>query len=230
MKNFIERLEQVKKTKSGNKDFDAGFICAVANLEIIYNELHPQTETIAPEPNKGHTEGSFKVRVIKSGEEKWYYDKIGREFEVVINDKDWYQVADSKTDCILKSDCEIIPETTVIPFDYQRWKDGDYVRVVTKNGRLVDQLVEFKCDGMYPMSGVLENKKHSWKTGGEFYITFGEHLNDLHLEIAKPKEKEKLFTADDMELCFNESRLKNPFVGFKHDSFNEFLNTLTISI
>ncbi len=38
--------------------------------------------------------------------------------------------------------------------------------------------------------------------------------------------KEKLYTQEQMLNCFNESRLTHPMVGFKHDSFSAYLDSL----
>lgn len=111
MKNFIERLE-AEKAKNPENQFAEGFNFALTRVKIIYNELHPQTETIAPEPNKQHTEGSFKVRVTNSRD--WYSEKD--TWYVKIYDEKFY-VTVPEVGCqeggerILKSDCEIIPET-----------------------------------------------------------------------------------------------------------------------
>ena len=189
MKNFIERLE-AEKAKNPENQFAEGFNFALTRVKIIYNELHPQPESVQPEPNKQHTEGSFKVRVTDSRD--WYSEKD--TWYVKIYDEKFY-VTVPEVGCqeggerILKSDCEIIPETTVIAFDYKRWKDGDYVRVVTRDGVEVTQLHEFDGYLLYPFSGVIVNKVETWTKYGTTYegSTNGK---DLHLEIAKPKPKQ----------------------------------------
>lgn len=231
MKNFIERLEKLKEFYKGS---EYQFACnSISDAAIeIYNELHPSTEIPAPEPEKQAKEGSFKVRVTKADCFKWYNKKIGEIFDVNIKNENEYRVLENgvpKGYIILKSDCEIIPETTTIPFDYDRWKTGDYLRVVTKSGHEVKEIKEFNADILFNFCGVLDHKIHTWDSKGSYSAGFSSHDEDLHLEIATPKEKEKLFTADDMELCFNESRLTNTLVGFKHDNFGDFLKSLIIN-
>ncbi len=212
MKNFIERLE-AEKAKNPENQFAEGFNFALTRVKIIYNELHPQTETIAPEPNKQHTEGSFKVRVTNSRD--WYSEKD--TWYVKIYDEKFY-VTVPEVGCqeggerILKSDCEIIPddwdelrnkgldnklyekidfaETTIIPFDYKRWKDGDFLRVVTREGKEVTQLTEFKvCNDGESLSGVIDGELTTLYKNGQLFM--GDITgDDLHLEIAKPKPKQ----------------------------------------
>ena len=110
MKNFIERLENLKR--ENQTYYNIGYNPALGLAMAIYKDEHPQTETIAPEPNKGHTEGSFKVRVTNSRD--WYSEKD--TWYVKIYDEKFY-VTVPEVGCqeggerILKSDCEIIPET-----------------------------------------------------------------------------------------------------------------------
>ena len=37
----------------------------------------------------------------------------------------------------------------------------------------------------------------------------------------------KLFTEEDMRKCFDESRLTHPMVGFKHDTFDSYLKSIS---
>ena len=212
MKNFIERLEDLKFTNP-TSEYQEGYRNALSRSQDIYNELHPQPETIAPEPNKQHTEGSFKVRVTNSRD--WYSEKD--TWYVKIYDEKFY-VTVPEVGCqeggerILKSDCEIIPddwdelrnkgldnklyekidfaETTIIPFDYKRWKDGDFLRVVTREGKEVTQLTEFKvCNDGESLSGVIDGELTTLYKNGQLFM--GDITgDDLHLEIAKPKPKE----------------------------------------
>lgn len=39
-------------------------------------------------------------------------------------------------------------------------------------------------------------------------------------------QKDYEFTVTDMFKCFQQSRLTNPMVGFKHDTFDDYLKTL----
>ena len=101
MKNFIERLEDLKRPFSRSDNYGNGIIDAVNESILLYNELHKQ-----------HTEGSFKVRVTNSRD--WYSEKD--TWYVKIYDEKFY-VTVPEVGCqeggerILKSDCEIIPET-----------------------------------------------------------------------------------------------------------------------
>ena len=212
MKSFIERLEELKCYKPFT-DHQKGFTDGIFNAIRIYNELHPSTENVQPEPNKQHTEGSFKVRVTNSRD--WYSEKD--TWYVKIYDEKFY-VTVPEVGCqeggerILKSDCEIIPddwdelrnkgldnklsekidftETTIIPFDYKRWKDGDFLRVVTREGKEVTQLTEFKvCNDGESLSGVIDGELTTLYKNGQLFMG-GITGDDLHLEIAKPKAKQ----------------------------------------
>lgn len=109
MKNeFIERLENAIKTinRAYSDGFKNGFISGIKKAISIYNELHPETPIVEPEPKKE------------------------------------------------------VNEVSVIPFDYDRWKKGDYLRVVTRDGREVERrvityVVERISDGLI---GVTEDK------------------------------------------------------------------------
>ena len=191
MKNFIERLEKLKMTSK--TQLVEMYNLAITDAIGIYNELHPSTEIPAPEPEKQAKEGSFKVRVTKADCFKWYNKKIGEIFDVNIKNENEYRVLENgvpKGYIILKSDCEIIPETTTIPFDYDRWKTGDYLRVVTKSGHEVKEIKEFNADILFNFCGVLDNKIHTWDSKGSYSAGFSSHDEDLHLEIATPKPKE----------------------------------------
>ena len=176
MKNFIERLEDLKFTATGI--YANGYNSALNKAKELFNELHPSTEIPAPEPEKQAKEGSFKVRVTKADRARWY--KVGEEYEVTSNVIGVYRVDDKRL--ILKSDCEIIPETTVIKFDYDRWKKGDYLRVVTRDGREVKQLTEFECRGDYSIYGSLENEVNCWFKDGRWSRQNTHIHNDLHLK------------------------------------------------
>ena len=110
MKNFIERLENLKR--ENQTDYNIGYNQALGLAMAIYKDEHPQPESVQPEPNKQHTEGSFKVRVTNSRD--WYSEKD--TWYVKIYDEKFY-VTVPEVGCqeggerILKSDCEIIPET-----------------------------------------------------------------------------------------------------------------------
>lgn len=200
MKNFIERLEDLKFTAKGI--YANGYNSALDKAKELFNELHPSTDIPAPEPEKQAKEGSFKVGqtiyaknpcVMTDGTQSLIVGK-GYTINHIFNG---HIVVKSETSDIHNFSIEntekfftIQPETSTIPFDYQRWKSGDYLRVVTRNWRDVEQLVEFKCDDEFRLYGVIDNSVEVWRLDGRYKNSFDEYAKDLHLEIATPKPKQ----------------------------------------
>lgn len=61
-------------------------------------------------------------------------------------------------------------------------------------------------------------------SGGSSYHNEVVENSPEWFEEKKPLLKQ--YTIDDMRLCFNESRLTNPMIGFIHDTFEEFIKNI----
>ena len=77
-----------------------------------------------------------------------------------------------------------------IPFDLERWQSGDFVKVVTRDNRDVEQLthfssIEFKVN----LASVISNSIHLHYKNGKFYGGVTDR-RDLHLLIELPQPKE----------------------------------------
>lgn len=70
-----------------------------------------------------------------------------------------------------------------VKFDYDRWKSGDYVKVVTGDGREVLELTELKTIKDYPLIGSVEGDVTSYAKEGVFQ-KWKEHDLDLFLIVA----------------------------------------------
>ena len=78
----------------------------------------------------------------------------------------------------------------IIPFDIERWRSGDFVRVQTRDGRLpdkfneVEQLKEYDCI-LTPLVGII--KGHTgvscWGYNGKYGNLSEEHSHDLVLVV-----------------------------------------------
>ena len=78
----------------------------------------------------------------------------------------------------------------IIPFDVERWRSGDFVRVQTRDGRLpdkfneVEQLKEYDCI-LTPLVGII--KGHTgvscWGYNGKYGNLSEEHSHDLVLVV-----------------------------------------------
>lgn len=58
-----------------------------------------------------------------------------------------------------------LPDEVKIPFDYERWKAGDFIRVETEDGKAVEKLTDFEV-GNYPLHGVYCGIVTNWMKGG----------------------------------------------------------------
>jgi hypothetical protein len=76
-------------------------------------------------------------------------------------------------------------KTKLIPFDLERWRAGDFKRVVTKGGQEISELTYFKSatEDTYPLVGVLENEVQSWAIDGTFLNIERSLLLNLVLEV-----------------------------------------------
>lgn len=90
----------------------------------------------------------------------------------------------------------------------------------------------------YIDNAVLEShEKFEWndKKVEEFYLWIKDQIRlrtdvygmsvDQSIILFKRKD-EKTYTASQMKECFWESRLTNPMIGFKHDTFEDYLKTI----
>jgi hypothetical protein len=70
----------------------------------------------------------------------------------------------------------------VIPFDLERWRSGDYVRVQVRDGAEVRQLTYFDYDGEFPFRGIVRGDIRVWRSTG--IVSLNEKTNtDLTLVI-----------------------------------------------
>jgi hypothetical protein len=75
-------------------------------------------------------------------------------------------------------------EERVIPFDIERWRSGNYVRVQTRGGELVKQLVAFEIeDGCPRLFGVVGKYVFNWLSSGRHINEDIEMADDLTLVI-----------------------------------------------
>lgn len=72
----------------------------------------------------------------------------------------------------------------IIPFDIERWRSGDFVRVQTRDGREVEELKEFKCVGT-PLVALIEGQHGvvTYGIDGGFFIDDTERPEDLMLVV-----------------------------------------------
>ena len=70
-----------------------------------------------------------------------------------------------------------------VKFDYDRWKSGDYIKVVTRDGREVLELTEFKTLILYAVIGSVNGQDRCYTKKGE-YIIGEEGPADLFLIVA----------------------------------------------
>lgn len=54
-----------------------------------------------------------------------------------------------------------------------------------------------------------------------------EGIKDTWLDWLKVMSGPKAFTKEDLRDAFEQSRLTNPMVGFKYDTFEDFVNAKT---
>jgi hypothetical protein len=83
---------------------------------------------------------------------------------------DWHWIPFDEFVARLKGEW-VEPTERVIPFDIERWRKGDFVRVQTRDEREVMQLTEFNCTDSYPLRGVYNGVLGSWRTGGAYGFT-----------------------------------------------------------
>jgi hypothetical protein len=76
-------------------------------------------------------------------------------------------------------------KTKLIPFDLERWKAGDFKRVVTKEGKEVSELTYFgsATKDTWPLVGVLEKDVQSWTIDGTFFNIERNSQSILMLEV-----------------------------------------------
>jgi len=72
----------------------------------------------------------------------------------------------------------------IIPFDIERWRSGDFVRVQTRDGRMVEQLKGYDCI-MTPLVGII--KGHAgvscWHENGCYSNIGEERSHDIMLVV-----------------------------------------------
>lgn len=77
-----------------------------------------------------------------------------------------------------------------IPFNLERWQSGDFVKVVTRDGRDVEQLTHFKGLRHFQLRGVIVDGLLSYDLKGCNVNENTEAPADLHLIIELPQPKE----------------------------------------
>jgi|JI9StandDraft_1071089.scaffolds.fasta_scaffold382813_2 hypothetical protein len=74
---------------------------------------------------------------------------------------------------------------------------------------------DFECAGKFLGFDVFEAKE-----GLEGRVIMTTEIQMRHTDTFKHNE---IFTIEDLRKCFDESRLTHPMVGFKHDTFDQYL-------
>ena len=52
------------------------------------------------------------------------------------------------------------------------------------------------------------------------------YCRTCHAEYMREWRKRNSFTLIDMKRCFEQSRLTNPMIGFKHDTFEDYIKSI----
>jgi len=74
-------------------------------------------------------------------------------------------------------------KTKLIPFDLERWRAGDFKRVVTRKGKEVTQLTYFNTEIVYPIYGIVDNSLVSFTKDGFYKSNSEENDSNLMLEV-----------------------------------------------
>lgn len=77
-----------------------------------------------------------------------------------------------------------------IPFDFERWQSGDFVKVVTRNNKDAKQLTIFDCPDKFPARCTVGEDIISYTPKGYYLEGSERHILDLHLIIELPQPKE----------------------------------------
>ena len=81
-------------------------------------------------------------------------------------------------------------KTKKIPFNLERWQKGDFVRVETKKGDVVEQLHLFDVDYRYRLYGVIGDSIMRYTEDGLYCgVTVG-HIYDISLIIEDTEQTE----------------------------------------
>jgi hypothetical protein len=75
-------------------------------------------------------------------------------------------------------------KTKLIPFDLERWKAGDFKRVVTRRGVEASNLIYFNKarKAKFPLVAIIEDEVESFRINGDFSFN-GQSPYDLMLEV-----------------------------------------------
>lgn len=159
--------------------------------DVVFN---PEKQEEKPEPDYSHLVGKWvrcyaDARGLNLPVGKWSYVKgydyqgdLIFEIEGSSSKFGWRRPEDTFDLTDPRDSNPLEPIETIIPFDYDRWKSGDYVRVVNGRGQEVKQLTEFDCTNDFPMIGVVESKWESFKKSGAYFIN-NSSLSSLHLVV-----------------------------------------------
>lgn len=79
------------------------------------------------------------------------------------------------------------PVLSTIDFDIERFRKGEYEKIVTRYGREVTKLTDFEDGKMYPLVGLVNGKRYDWGYAGNYLQTKQESNTDLFLVINKQK-------------------------------------------
>jgi hypothetical protein len=154
--------------------------------EPIVSEAHASIVTQADEmkPDYSHLIGTWvrcSENVYEAKRDKWY------KVRSLWQDKglDFVEGFWLRFDCIdLTDPRDTNPDEPIektILFDYDRWKSGDYVRVVNGNGNEVTELKELDF-GDFPLVGVVCDVNENWRKSGVYFASLHSD-NSLRLVI-----------------------------------------------
>jgi len=126
--------------------------------------------------------------VSPSGSKYWYGSDKNGAF-VIRKSNHWSKLGNKKYNKMERITIDG-KEYGKIPFDLARWQSGDFVKVVTRDGRDVEQLTHFKGLRHFQLRGVIVDGLLSYDLKGCNVNENTEAPADLHLIIELPQPKE----------------------------------------
>jgi hypothetical protein len=181
----------------------------ILELDNVPKECEPEPDP-QPEvkPDYSHLIGKWVKMICESSPtvytpNKWYkvfpddnvktgikiQDNLGaNSFCATINKNDYHGFV-KKFDLSNPKDHNPDEQERIIPFDIDRWRKGDYVRVQTRDGRHISEIVLLNSINR-PLVGVIkgDGSPVSWHVSGHIYSSCEDRHEDLTL-VVKGGEK-----------------------------------------